>query len=423
MKYLILFLIFQNFQTFAVTLDEAFQASLKKNEDVQQANEQVIQSEEHLSQAKSTIFPNLSFNASYMVQPEPKDPVAQQFFEKEQTSSSFTLRQPLFKGFREYAGIRQRKNLIQSQKQNRIATLLQLYESVARSYISVLALEQDLRNLIEQKRIYSERIKDLIARTKRGESRPTEALTAQSTEAALDAEIKMTESSLVSERETLKFLTGLPADAGLSDNSLEKKNEKFAVKSLEDYLAHIEETPDIKSAREQIEATQEEIKMARGGHWPSLDLLGNYYVQRSEGYLSDMKWDVKLQLTFPLFEGGIVLSQTREATSRNREKELELNRLRKQAETSIRSLHEGLKNRTEQLAALQRSSELSEKSYQVVQSDFRRGLSRSIDVQLALTEFRMARRSYNQARFSAQLDWIKLQIASAQFPAAIMKEL
>jgi outer membrane protein len=423
MKYLILFLIFQNFQTFAVTLDEAFQASLKKNEDVQQANEQVIQSEEHLSQAKSTIFPNLSFNASYMVQPEPKDPVAQQFFEKEQTSSSFTLRQPLFKGFREYAGIRQRKNLIQSQKQNRIATLLQLYESVARSYISVLALEQDLRNLIEQKRIYSERIKDLIARTKRGESRPTEALTAQSTEAALDAEIKMTESSLVSERETLKFLTGLPADAGLSDNSLEKKNEKFAVKSLEDYLAHIEERPDIKSAREQIEATQEEIKMARGGHWPSLDLLGNYYVQRSEGYLSDMKWDVKLQLTFPLFEGGIVLSQTREATSRNREKELELNRLRKQAETSIRSLHEGLKNRTEQLAALQRSSELSEKSYQVVQSDFRRGLSRSIDVQLALTEFRMARRSYNQARFSAQLDWIKLQIASAQFPAAIMKEL
>jgi outer membrane protein len=423
MKYLILFLIFQNFQTFAVTLDEAFQASLKKNEDVQQANEQVIQSEEHLSQAKSTIFPNLSFNASYMVQPEPKDPVAQQFFEKEQTSSSFTLRQPLFKGFREYAGIRQRKNLIQSQKQNRIATLLQLYESVARSYISVLALEQDLRNLNEQKRIYSERIKDLIARTKRGESRPTEALTAQSTEAALDAEIKMTESSLVSERETLKFLTGLPADAGLSDNSLEKKNEKFAVKSLEDYLAHIEERPDIKSAREQIEATQEEIKMARGGHWPSLDLLGNYYVQRSEGYLSDMKWDVKLQLTFPLFEGGIVLSQTREATSRNREKELELNRLRKQAETSIRSLHEGLKNRTEQLAALQRSSELSEKSYQVVQSDFRRGLSRSIDVQLALTEFRMARRSYNQARFSAQLDWIKLQIASAQFPAAIMKEL
>jgi outer membrane protein len=381
-----------------LTLDEAFQGALQKNESVGRTNEHLIQTQEQLSQAKSTVYPDLSFNATYLVQPEPKDAVAQQFFQEEQTTANFTLKQPLFRGFREFAGIRQ-------------------------SYLDVLALEQDLKNLAEQKKIYGDRIKDLLARTRRGESSSTEALTAQSTEAALDAEMKITESKLQSARENFKFLTALPTDSALSDAALEKKSDTFTLKPLEEYLSRIEERPDIKSARERVEATQEEIKIARGGHLPSLDLLGNYYVHRSEGYLSDMKWDVQLKLTFPLFEGGMVLSQTREAASKNRERELELSQLRRQAEANIKSLYAGLKNRSDQLAALQKSSDLSERTYKVLQSESRRGLSRSIDVQLALTEFRIARRGYDQARYAAQLDWIRLQIATAQFPAALAKEL
>ena len=408
---------------YALTLDEAFEAALQKNEGVKQANEHLIQSQEQLAQAKGSVYPDLSFNATYMLQPEPTDPVARQFFQEEQTTANFTLRQPLFRGFREFAGIRQRKNVLSAEKQNRIISLLKIYETVAISYLDVLALEQDLRNLAEQKKIYGERIKDLLGRTRRGESSSTEALTAQSTEAALDAEIKIVESKLSSARENFKYLTTLPNDSALADANVDKKSDTFALKPLDEYLSKIEQRPDVTSARERVEAAEEEVKIARGGHWPSLDLLGNYYVHRSEGYLSDMKWDVQLKFTLPLYEGGIVQSQTREASSKNRESELELNRLRRQAEADIRSLYEGLKNRTDQLAALQKSSELSEKTYQVLQRDFRRGLSRSIDVQLALTEFRIARRGYDQARFAAQLDWIRLQLASAQFPASLAKEL
>ena len=65
-----------------LTLDEAFQSALQKNESVRQAGERLLQTEEQLTQAKSTVYPNLSFNASYMVQPQPTDPVAIQFFEE-----------------------------------------------------------------------------------------------------------------------------------------------------------------------------------------------------------------------------------------------------------------------------------------------------------------------------------------------------
>lgn len=411
MKFILCFLILQN--AYALTLDDAFQAALQKNENAKSSNERVIQSEERLVQVKSTVYPNLSFNATYLVQPDPTDPIARQFF---------TLKQPLFRGFREFAGISQRKIIVEAEKQNRIYFLLQLYESVASSYLDVLALEQDLKNLTSQKNIYGERIKDLLARSRRGESHSTEALVAQSTEAALDAEIRIVDSKLVTARENFQLVTTLPASSSLVDPSLDKKIENSSLKPLDEYLNRIEERPDIITARQKVQAAEEEVKFERGGHWPSLDLLGNYYVSRNT-YLGDMKWDVQLQLTFPLFEGGLVLSKTREAASRNRERSLELNNLRRQAEANIKSLHDGLKNRSDQLAALRRSAELSEKTYLVLQREFRRGLSRSIDVQLALTEFRMAKRNYDQARFAAKLDWIRLQIASAQIPAALKKEL
>lgn len=409
----------------AATLEDAFKSALQKNEGVRVSQEHLIQAEEQLAQAKSTVYPNLSLNATYTKQPEVSNPQFRAFSPEEQTTAYLTLKQPIFQGFREFAGIRQRKKIVSAQEQARIATLLQTYVAVSTSYLDILAIEQDLKNLGEQKDLYATRIKDLQGRIKRGESNSTEALTAQSTEAALEAEIRITQSRLSAARENFKTLTSLPADTVLADANLQSRSDKTQLKALSEYISQIEKRPDIISARELVEGAQEEVKFVRGGHWPSLDLIGNYYVHREpeEGYLSDMKWDIQLKLTFPLFEGGLTQSKTREAASRSRERELELNALRKKAEAEIASLHEGLKNRVDQLSALQRSSELAEKNYQVIQRDFRRGLSRSIDVQLALTEFRVARRGYDQARFAARLDWIRLQIASANYPASIAKEL
>ena len=140
-------------RSFAVTLDEAFQSALQKNESAKTANEHVVQSQEQLKQAKSTVYPDLSFNATYLVQPKPEDPVARSFFDQEQTTANFTLKQPLFRGFREYAGIRQREDSLAAEQQNKVTAILQLYEAVATSYLNVLALEQDIRNLSEQKKI------------------------------------------------------------------------------------------------------------------------------------------------------------------------------------------------------------------------------------------------------------------------------
>ncbi|MBX2995264.1 MAG: TolC family protein [Bdellovibrionaceae bacterium] len=404
----------------AASLDQAVQSALQKNETVAQSREQLRRSEEQISQARSAIFPNLSLNASYLIQPKPSDPIAAEFFPEQQRTANFTLTQPLFRGFREFAALRQRKNLYSAQEQARLGQLIKLYQEIAASFLDVLALEQDLRNLEGQKTIYAQRVKDLQARTRRGESSTTEALTAQSTAAALDAETQMVQSRLRTARENMSFLTGLPVDEALTDTD---DMATFTLRPLSEYLARIDERPDVKALKENARAADEEVSIARGGHWPSADVVGNYYLVRPEGFMEDLKWDVTFKFSLPLFEGGLRQSQVREAASKRGESELELARIRRQTEAEIKSLHESLRIRADQLKALKLASDLSEKNYQVLLRDSRRGLTRSIDVQLGLTEYRVARRTFDQARYQARLDRIKLETAAAILPSALTKEM
>lgn len=403
------------FNASSTTLEEAFQSALQKNEVVGQSRERVVQAEELVEQAESAPYPTLSFHASHLIQPQPKDPIAREFFPENQTTANFTLIQPLFRGFREFAALRARRNLLNSERQERLSTLNQLYERVATTFLDVLALEKDLENLKDQSEIYAARVKELVARGRRGESAPNEALTAQSTEATVLAEISMVTARLRTARESLHFLTNLPADAKLKD----KETNISALKPLEDYLSRVDKRPDVIGAKEKVEAADEEVSIARGAHWPTADVVGNYYLIRPEGFMNQLDWDVKFQLTFPLFEGGLRQAQTREQSSKWRSAQLEYSKLRRQAETQIRALHDDLKMRENQLEALKRSAELSKRNYQALQRDYRRGLTRNIDVQLALTEFGITRRAYDQARFAARLDRIRLESAAAIFPAIL----
>ncbi|MBX3020089.1 MAG: TolC family protein [Bdellovibrionales bacterium] len=403
----------------ALTLNEAFQSALQKNELVGQSREDVKQAEELLTQATSAIFPTLKFATIYQVQELPTNPLAREFTPESQTTTYLTLTQPLFRGLREFAGRRQRRYNLSSEEQRRLNVLTELYRSVATSYLEVLAKEQDLKNLKEQKVLYAQRVKELLQRTRTGQSQQTEALTAQSQEASVDADIVVLEDALKTARENFAFVTGQPANASLEEEA--KDGEAPRLKGLDDYLARVNDRPDIRGAEDRVRAAQAEVSIARGAHWPTADLTGNYYLARP-GFLSEINWDVQLKLELPIFEGGLRTSETRAAVSRLREAELELARLKRAASAEIRTLHQSLNLRVAQLAARRRASDLAEKNYQVLQREYRRGLTRNIEVQLGLTEFQQSRRTYDQARYQARLDLIRLDLASSFLPAAIRKE-
>lgn len=404
----------------AIGLDQAVQSSLQKNEVVGQSKEQVVQVEELKKQATGAVLPTIALEGSYLVQPEVSDPVAAEFFPDRQTTANVSLNQPLFRGLREFAAIRRQNNLVAAQKQTLQLEMMALYQKVADSYMDVLSLEQDIRNIEAQRTIYQDRVKDLQARSRRGESSANEAFQAQSTSAALDADLQIQSGKLKTARENFAFLTGLPVDTKLDDIP---ENAVMTLSPLADYLAKVEDRPDVKVKMQQTEASDEEVSFAKGAHWPTLDLTANYYLIRPEGFTEDLKWDVLLKMKLPLYEGGATQSKVREAASKRAGANLALNEARRKAEAEIKSLHESLRLRADQIKYLKLSAELAEKNYKFLLRDSRRGLARSTDVQVGLTEYRGQKRAYDAARYQAQLERIRLDLASANIPSILTKEL
>lgn len=393
----------------ALTLDEYFAHALKRSEVVATQSELITQAEERYRQANATLLPNVSGVAAQTWQDSgARDASASP---TRQSSSRLTATQPLFRGFREFAAVRQSQALVDAQGQDYRNARVQLFKDVAQNFFDVLALEQDLQNLDGQIQQNLQREKELRARVRIGRSRIGEVLTVQATISTLRAQVEQLRAQLSAAREVFAFLSGLPAETPLRDTEVLPAE----LEALAQYLARVELRPDVRASRQRLAAAQENVAVARGAHLPSVDLVANRYFERA-GNLANVDWDVQLALTVPLYAGGGLQSRVREALSQSTQAELGETRVRRLAEQEIRSAYQGVVFDRAQVEALAQATDAAQKNYEAQLRDYRLGLVTNLDVLQALTAFQENRRALDRARFTAKLNHLRLQAASARRP-------
>jgi len=309
--------------------------------------------------------------------------------------------------------MRQTQALVDAQSAAYQQARVQLYRDVAQNFFDVLALEQDLVNLEQQIGHNRAREKELQDRVRIGRSRIGETLTVQSTISTLQAQVEQLRAQLSTARDVLAFLSGLPADTMLRDTEVLTDTPE----GLDVYLVRLPLRPDVKAARQRLQAAQENVSVAKGEHWPSLDLSANRYLERA-GNLENVEWDVTLALTVPLYSGGITASRVREAGSLQSQAELELSRTNRLADQELRSLHQTVVLDRNQLQSLEKATEAAKKNYEAQQRDYRLGLVTNLDVLQALNSYQENQRALDRARFAAKLNFLRLEAAAARRPAA-----
>jgi len=397
----------------ALTLDEYFDAALKRSEVVANQAELIRQAEESYKQADAALYPSVSGVAAYTRQdPVPESQSATSNFFNRQTVTKVTATQSLFRGFREFAALRQTKALIGAQNQDYVNARTQLFKDVVQNFYAVLAIEQDLRNLDAEIKQDLDREKELNARVRIGRSRIGEVLTVQSTISTLRAEVQHQEGQLSIARQAFAFLSGLDPATPLRDTEVVPAN----LEPLEDYLARLDLRPDVKAGQQRLTAAQENIKVARGARLPSVDLNANRYINRT-GTLRDSDWDVGIELTVPIYTGGQLQSQVSTAVSQRTQAELSLSQIRRQAEQEISATHQSVVYDQTQLDALEKSTEAARKNYEAQRHDYRLGLVTNLDVIQALTTYQISQRALDRARFTAKTDYLTLQAAAVRRPA------
>ncbi|MDO8461984.1 MAG: TolC family protein, partial [Deltaproteobacteria bacterium] len=200
-----------------MTLEDCYQKSLVHIESVAIQEEEIHAAEGRYWQAIGTALPHISARGTEFIQdtssaPASGETIGSSFLRQTKPEVALHLKQPIFQGFREFKSIsgssadRQRVKF-DTERKGQL-----LFLEVAEVFLTVRQLENDLEILESQKKVMTDRTKELRGRVRLGKSRRSEILTTESQAANLEAEIARIRGSLAITRETLSFITGIRQD-------------------------------------------------------------------------------------------------------------------------------------------------------------------------------------------------------------------
>ena len=391
-----------------MTLEDAYHLALKRSEDLQIQEEQVVQAEEKLSQSKGALFPTINGVGTFQKQDSsasaPTAPTTQ-------NTVKLTADQPLFRGFREFAALRQQKKGLQSSEALRDQAKVQLFTDVSQAYYNLMILFHNINILKHQIEVNDKRFNELKSFRKIGRSRESDVLALEASIAALEASIESTRSQTEVAWGVFSFLTGLTDRPQLADD----EEVPSQLKPVSEFLSTVDARPDLKALEIAAMSSEEGIAIARGGHLPSLDLLGNYYFDRP-GVLAPVKWDVSLALIFPIFQGGVVMSQVRQAASIYNQAEILYQKTKRQTIVTIEQLYNQVQIEYLQRQKQDKASDLALKNYEAQLKDSRLGLVTNIDVLTALSNAQDSLLLSNQVHYQTKVDYLKLLAATLERP-------
>lgn len=376
----------------AVNLKASFEAAKKNMESIKRADSVVDQANELKIRAKSAVLPTITAQGTYTKIDRPTAAGSSPFLLLEQHSASLKLVQPLIKGGALAAYDYSKDNFLLAKFQ-RDATELNLYQLVINSFYNLQIAQVDVKNVQELLKFSRERVKEIRDRAGIGRSRRSEVVEAEAQLMIAESQYQQTLITLDETKRAYAFYTGFDPDK----IDLKDDEPKFSG-TLSEYLKKVQDRPDIQASRQDARLADRQVSIAKGGHYPSLDFIGNYYLSRT-GVLDSSDWDVGLALSIPLYEGGSVSAAVKEAAHGRRIAELQYAENLRAAERDIAFNYQSIVQLKSQLKALKEALAKSQEAYRLIQQDYKLGLVTNLDVLQSLNTFIETKRSHAKLQY------------------------
>jgi outer membrane protein len=116
-------------------------------------------------------------------------------------------------------------------------------------------------------------------------------------------------------------------------------------------------------------------------------------------------------MTLPIFNGGIIQSQVRQAESVSRQYRLLLSQTRRVGEQEIHTFFDALVADRLRFLKLKELVQISKKNYETQTDYYRHGLVTNLDVLQAITTYQDSQRQLDHQKQTVRMDLVKLQAA------------
>ncbi|MBC7386064.1 MAG: TolC family protein [Cryobacterium sp.] len=405
-------------------LSDLYATTVEGSDRVRTRSAEKLQVEEVKSQGNSAFLPQISGVATYLKSDQPGLTLGSgggtggtggsnsaASFSDTQKTLKLTGKEYLFNGGREYAYLSRTNRLLEAKDAQLAGSRQQYYLDLANAYYDTLLKQAEVVHATTELRLYDEQITELRSRVSIGRSRSSDLLTAEASRAGSAGTLRAAESALSTSRLNLANVARIAPNFELREES----PSETPLATLEEYIQLGGQRPDLIAARKNRDAASEDIAYQRGGHFPTVDLTGNYYVHR-EGVANPSKWDATVTLAVPIFSGGLTQSAVRQSAAVLLATEVETGRLERTNQSDIRALYQNLLNSEIELKAFREAVELAQKSYDQTRKDYRYGLTTNLDLLNSLKTLTEAKRNYDQAKYRHFLERIQIEVAAGRIP-------
>ncbi len=391
-----------------ITLSEAYALALAHMESIAQDKEATAQALAHVHELIGDVLPQISGTASYLWEEQPGFSIPGISLTN-QPRAAITLNQLLFSGFREFMAFKQGKRQYQATALTERRAEELLYQDVGQAYVNLLQARDQIA--IDQKIVSAgqSQVDFLNHWVSIGRAKTSDLLTAKSVLELAKAQLEQARQSESVAQEMLKFLTDLDQDLAPVELNAPQLGDLSA------WLALAARRSDVEAARKRYDAAQLQTEIVSRSRWPTVTGTGNYYLVQS-AFSKSVHYDGSLNLSVPIFTGGVITAQVEEAKDQENSAEDGLSLALRTAEENARSSYRNLAWAIDSSKAFTDAVLAAQKSFSAEKKDFEQNLVTNLDVLSSLTSLANTEVESNAARQQAALGFIQLEVAAGRVP-------
>ena len=342
------------------------------------------------------------------------------------TSAVVQLRQPLFNMD---AVQRYRQGKVQSQAgvEQLKADTNEVAVRVVSAYVDALFAEDQLALARVQRDMYLEQEKVNQRLFEQGEGTRTDMLETRARLDLAEASLIEAQDNSLAQREVLEGVIGGPAGA------LDQLAEGFRVTSLtpatfEDWSAlALKNNSELAAARLAVENARLEIGRNKAGHLPRVDFVAAYSKGDSET-INTFGQDITnrslgVQVNIPLYAGGAISAQTRQAASNYGRAQSELDARVDKILVDLRRAHSLVQSSARKVDALVAAVESAKLLMTATEQSIKGGVRINLDLLNAQQGLFTSQRDLAQARYSYLIGVLRLRALSGIVSSKDISEL
>jgi outer membrane protein len=325
---------------------------------------------------------------------------------------SATLTQPIVNG-QDWVTIRASESQIRAGEAGVLAVEQTLILEVFRNYFGVLQAQANERVALTQRDLMKRILEQTEAFLRVGTGDIIAVREAQARLDEAESGLIRAQNRVKISKQALMRLTHGPLGPLNDVGQLQPQGPKPDV--VEPWVkAAMENQPELIQAREQLQATQDQIEIARRARWPRLNLDAGYSHIKGNFLptITDDEMRLGMVLSWPIYQGGEIKARVEQAKAQAMAGVENLTNLQDQVRLDTESAFLNLKDSVAQLHAAEKAVESSKVSMEATRKGYEVGTRSIIDLLNSVQDDAAARRNYFLSLYTQVLARVQLKGAA-----------